>query len=86
MKATNRVKHFYSHAKFGEENKYDNNADCEWSITAKSGQIIELKFLEFDVRNFVLLRIAEKMFYKLCIFSWKVRNNVHMTMLKYTMA
>lgn len=48
LTATNRVKHFYSHAKFGDYD-YDNNADCEWTIEADSGRNVQLTFLTFDV-------------------------------------
>lgn len=48
LTATNHVKHFYSHAKFGNFN-YDNNADCDWAIEAESGRNVQLTFLTFDV-------------------------------------
>lgn len=49
MTATSRVKHFYSHAKFGGFD-YDNNADCDWAIEAEPGRNVQLTFLTFDVR------------------------------------
>lgn len=49
LTATSRVKHFYSHAKFGGFD-YDNNADCDWAIEAEPGRNVQLTFLTFDVR------------------------------------
>lgn len=48
LTATTRVKHFYSHARFGDNN-YDNNADCDWTIEAEPGHNVQLTFLTFDV-------------------------------------
>lgn len=48
LTATNQVKHFFSHARFADNN-YEHNADCDWMIEAKSGLRIELEFLTFDV-------------------------------------
>ncbi|XP_065076987.1 protein tolkin-like [Ochlerotatus camptorhynchus] len=50
LRATNKVKHIYSHAKFGT-GMYDNGADCEWSIEADSNKNVQLKFLTFDVEE-----------------------------------
>lgn len=50
LRATNKVKHIYSHAKFGM-GMYDNGADCEWSIEADSNKNVQLKFLMFDVEE-----------------------------------
>lgn len=49
LTASSRVKHFYSHAKFGGFD-YDNNADCDWAIEAEPGRNVQLTFLTFDVR------------------------------------
>lgn len=49
LSATTKVKHFYSHARFGDNN-YDNNADCDWTIEAELGRHVQLTFLTFDVR------------------------------------
>lgn len=54
LTATSRVKHFYSHAKFGGFD-YDNNADCDWAIEAEPGRNVQLTFLTFDVRVFSFL-------------------------------
>lgn len=50
LTATNRVKHFYSHARFGDYN-YDNNADCDWTIEAEAGRNVQLTFLTFDIES-----------------------------------
>lgn len=50
LRATNKVKHIYSHAKFGA-GMYDNGADCEWSIEADRDKNVQLKFLTFDVEE-----------------------------------
>lgn len=49
LKATSRVKHFYSHAKYGDFD-YNNNAECDWTIEADSGRNVQLTFMAFDVR------------------------------------
>lgn len=54
LTATSRVKHFYSHAKFGGFD-YDNNADCDWAIEAEPGRNVQLTFLTFDVRIFLVI-------------------------------
>lgn len=48
LHATNRVKHFYSHAKYGDHS-YESNSDCDWRIEADSGKNVQLTFLTFDV-------------------------------------
>lgn len=50
MQATSRVKHFYSHSKYGDHN-YDDRADCDWSIEAEPGKILHLTFLTFEVED-----------------------------------
>lgn len=50
MQATSRVKHFYSHAKYGDHN-YDDRADCDWSIEAAPGKNVHLTFLTFEVED-----------------------------------
>lgn len=50
LTATSKVKHIYSHAKFGM-GMYDNGADCEWSIEADLNKNVQLKFLMFDVEE-----------------------------------
>ncbi|XP_053687223.1 tolloid-like protein 1 [Sabethes cyaneus] len=50
LRATNKVKHIYSHAKYGA-GMYDNGADCEWSIEADRDKNVQLKFLTFDVEE-----------------------------------
>lgn len=48
LEATLDRKHFYSHAKFGTSN-YDNRADCDWTIEAKSGYNVRIIFVTFDL-------------------------------------
>uniref|UniRef100_A0A1B6D601 Metalloendopeptidase n=1 Tax=Clastoptera arizonana TaxID=38151 RepID=A0A1B6D601_9HEMI len=50
LEATDRVKHFYSHSKYGDHN-YENRADCDWSIVAPSGKNIHLTFLTFEIED-----------------------------------
>lgn len=50
VQAVNKVKHIYSHAKFGDST-YDNNADCEWTIEADSGRNVQLSFLTFETEE-----------------------------------
>ncbi|XP_055588097.1 tolloid-like protein 1 isoform X2 [Uranotaenia lowii] len=50
LRATNKVKHIYSHAKFGA-GMYDNGANCEWSIEADHDKNVQLKFLTFDIEE-----------------------------------
>lgn len=54
LMATTRVKHFYSHAKFADNN-YDHNADCDWTIEAEPGRNVHLTFLTFDVCNEIMI-------------------------------
>ncbi|XP_055699503.1 dorsal-ventral patterning protein tolloid isoform X2 [Phlebotomus papatasi] len=50
LQATNKVKHFYSHSRFGD-NDYDNRADCDWTIEAEPGKNVQLTFLTFELEN-----------------------------------
>jgi tolkin len=50
LQAANKVKHIYSHAKFGDS-MYDNRADCEWRIEAELGKNVQLTFLTFEVEE-----------------------------------
>ncbi|XP_069702500.1 protein tolkin [Periplaneta americana] len=50
LQATDRVKHLYSHSKYGDHN-YDNRADCDWSIEAPPGRNVHLTFLTFEVED-----------------------------------
>lgn len=48
LMATDRVKHLYSHAKYGYHN-YDHNTDCDWIIEAPLGKNVHLSFLSFQL-------------------------------------
>ncbi|GLH16386.1 Dorsal-ventral patterning protein tolloid [Gryllus bimaculatus] len=50
LRATRRVKHLYSHAKYGDHN-YENGASCDWTIEADPGKNVHLTFLTFDVEE-----------------------------------
>lgn len=50
LQATNRVKHLYSHSKYGDHN-YDDRADCDWSIEAPPGRNVHLTFLTFEIEE-----------------------------------
>lgn len=50
LQATTSVKHFYSHAKFGDHN-YDNKEDCDWVIEAPVGKNVHLTFLTFELED-----------------------------------
>ncbi|XP_063217252.1 protein tolkin-like isoform X2 [Bacillus rossius redtenbacheri] len=50
LKAGSRVKHLYSHSKYGDHN-YENRADCDWSIEAPPGRSVHLTFLTFEVED-----------------------------------
>lgn len=50
LHATRRVKHLYSHSKYGDHN-YDNRADCDWAIEADPGKNVHLTFLTFEVED-----------------------------------
>lgn len=50
LQATNEVKHFYSHAGFGQSN-YDKLSVCDWTIEAELGKSIQLSFLEFHLED-----------------------------------
>jgi len=46
--ATDRVKHLYSHAKYGYY-QYDHRTDCDWIIEAPLGKNVHLSFLSFQL-------------------------------------
>lgn len=48
LTAINRVRHFYSHARFADNN-YEHNADCDWTIETEPGLRIRLEFVTFEV-------------------------------------
>ncbi|XP_032664732.1 tolloid-like protein 2 isoform X2 [Odontomachus brunneus] len=48
LMATDRVKHLYSHPKYGYHN-YDHRTDCDWAIEAPVGKIVHLTFLSFHL-------------------------------------
>lgn len=48
LHANTRVKHFYSHARYGDHN-YENDLRCEWSIEAEYGYNVHLTFLTFEI-------------------------------------
>ena len=48
-------------------NSYDNNLNCKWLISVPHGFHLTLKFLQFDVRIFV---ISITDLYFLCNFFW----------------
>ncbi|XP_043283629.1 tolloid-like protein 1 [Venturia canescens] len=48
LMATERVKHIYSHARYGSH-KYDHRTDCDWTIEAPIGKNVHLTFLSFQV-------------------------------------
>ncbi|KDR10358.1 Dorsal-ventral patterning tolloid-like protein 1, partial [Zootermopsis nevadensis] len=50
LQATDRVKHLYSHSKYGDHN-YENRADCDWSIEAEPGLNVHLTFLTFELED-----------------------------------
>lgn len=50
LQATDRVKHFYSHSKYGDHN-YDNRAGCDWTIEAPPGKNVHLTFLTFELED-----------------------------------
>uniref|UniRef100_A0A1B6GTE4 Metalloendopeptidase n=2 Tax=Cicadellinae TaxID=33370 RepID=A0A1B6GTE4_9HEMI len=50
LQASGRVKHLYSHSKYGDHN-YENRADCDWSIEAPPGKNVHLTFLTFEVED-----------------------------------
>lgn len=83
MTASSRVKHFYSHAKFGGFD-YDNNADCDWAIEAEEGRNVQLTFLTFDVRIRHSLDISlEFDAFPDLISRLKTRKHVRMTLWRY---
>lgn len=48
LMATERVKHLYSHAKYGHQN-YEHRMDCDWAIEAPIGKNVHLSFLFFQL-------------------------------------
>ncbi|XP_066581573.1 protein tolkin [Prorops nasuta] len=50
LQATERVKHLYSHAKYGHHN-YDQKTDCDWQIEAPLGMNVRLSFLSFQLED-----------------------------------
>lgn len=46
--ATDKVKHLYSHPKYGY-NHYDHGTDCDWTIEAPLGKNVHLSFLAFQL-------------------------------------
>ncbi|XP_015588432.1 tolloid-like protein 2 isoform X3 [Cephus cinctus] len=48
--ATDRVKHLYSHAKYGYHN-YDHRTDCDWTIEAPLGKNVHLSFMSFQLED-----------------------------------
>ncbi|XP_023225887.1 tolloid-like protein 2 [Centruroides sculpturatus] len=44
------LEHLYSHAKYGDQN-YENKEDCDWIISAKDNQRIQLRFLTFELEH-----------------------------------
>ena len=50
LQATTGVKHFYSHAKYGDHN-YENKEDCDWIIEAPAGKNVHLTFLTFELED-----------------------------------
>lgn len=53
--ATSRVKHLYSHSRYGVDN-YDSRADCDWTIEAAPGRNVQLTFLTFNLEDEKLCR------------------------------
>lgn len=50
LQATNKLKHIYSHAKYGDET-YEQDSDCEWVIEATRGRNIQLTFIAFEIEE-----------------------------------
>ena len=50
LHASNNKRQFVSHPNYGDDN-YKQNTHCLWLLTARSGQVIRLRFKEFDVEN-----------------------------------
>ncbi|XP_020288864.1 bone morphogenetic protein 1 isoform X2 [Pseudomyrmex gracilis] len=48
LMATDKVKHLYSHPKYGY-NHYDHGTDCDWVIEAPLGKNVHLSFLAFQL-------------------------------------
>ena len=49
LQATNKLKHIYSHARYGEQNY--GTADCEWVIEASRGRNIQITFTAFEIEE-----------------------------------
>ncbi|XP_008211528.1 bone morphogenetic protein 1 [Nasonia vitripennis] len=50
LTATDHVKYFYSHARYGSQN-YDHGMDCDWTIEAPIGKNVHLNFLSFSLED-----------------------------------
>lgn len=50
MTATDRVKYFYSHARYGSKD-YDHKMNCDWTIEAPVGKNVHLNFLSFRLED-----------------------------------
>ncbi|CAD7084767.1 unnamed protein product [Hermetia illucens] len=50
LRATSRIKHLYSHSKFGYQS-YDQKMDCDWTIQADPGRNVQLIFLSFELED-----------------------------------
>jgi len=48
LMATDKVKHLYSHARYGYHH-YDHRTDCDWVIEAPLGKNVHLSFLSFQL-------------------------------------
>ncbi|KAJ8670674.1 hypothetical protein QAD02_001933 [Eretmocerus hayati] len=48
--ATDHVKYFYSHARYGSKD-YDNKMNCDWTIEAPVGKNVHLNFLAFNLED-----------------------------------
>ncbi|XP_023245166.1 tolloid-like protein 2 [Copidosoma floridanum] len=50
LTATDRVRYFYSHARYGSQD-YDHRMDCDWTIEAPPGKNVHLNFLSFNLED-----------------------------------
>lgn len=50
LQATDELKHFYSHAKYGDS-MYENFVDCEWQIEAENNRNVQLTFVTFEIEE-----------------------------------
>ncbi|KAL2720343.1 bone morphogenetic protein 1 [Vespula squamosa] len=48
LMATDKVKHLYSHVRYGYSN-YDHGTDCDWTIEAPIGKNVHLSFFSFQL-------------------------------------